>query len=100
MTTCSSPNPNSVRSGGYPATFHVGVRTVGIDYLSIGREDEGPAVHRALLGAEILIVEGLNFSGVEPGDYDFVCLPLKIRGGDGAPARALLKRRGDPARGY
>jgi len=78
----------------------VGVRTVGIDYLSIGRGDEGPAVHRALLGAEILIVEGLNFSGVEPGDYDFVCLPLKIRGGDGAPARALLKRRGDPARGY
>ena len=79
---------------------NVGVRTVGIDYLSIGGEDEGPAVHRALLGAEILIVEGLNFSGVEPGDYDFVCLPLKIRGGDGSPARALLKRRSDPARGY
>jgi len=78
----------------------VGVRTVGIDYLSIGHGDEGPAVHRALLGAQILVVEGLNFSGVEPGEYDLVCLPLKIRGGDGAPARALLKKRGDPARGY
>jgi arylformamidase len=77
----------------------VGVRTVGIDYLSIGHGDDGPAVHRALLGARILIVEGLNLSGVEPGAYDLVCLPLKIRGGDGAPARALLKKRGDPARG-
>jgi arylformamidase len=75
----------------------VGVRTIGIDYLSIGHGDEGPAVHRALLGAQILIIEGLNLSDVEPGEYDLVCLPLKIRGGDGAPARALLRRRGDPA---
>jgi arylformamidase len=71
------------------------VRTIGIDYLSIGHGDDGPAVHRALLGADVLIVEGLNLSGVEPGAYDLVCLPLKIRGGDGAPARALLKRRSD-----
>jgi arylformamidase len=77
----------------------VGVRTVGIDYLSIGHGDDGPAVHRALLGAEILIIKGLNLSGVEPGEYDLVCLPLKIRDGDGAPARALLKSRDDPARG-
>ena len=77
----------------------VGVRTVGIDYLSIGHGDDGPAVHRALLGAQILIVEGLNLSGVAPGEYDLVCLPLKIRGSDGAPARALLRRRGAPAPG-
>jgi arylformamidase len=78
----------------------VGIRTIGIDYLSIGHGDDGPAVHRALLGAEILIVEGLNLSGVEPGAYDLVCLPLKIRDGDGAPARALLRRRDDRGRGY
>jgi len=77
----------------------LGVRTIGIDYLSIGLGDEGPAVHRALLGAQILIVEGLNLSGVEPGEYDLVCLPIKIRDGDGAPARAVVKRRGAPARG-
>jgi arylformamidase len=71
-------------------------RTVGIDYLSIGHGDEGPAVHRALLGAQILIVKGLNFSHVEPGEYDLACLPLRIRGGNEAPARALLKSRGDP----
>jgi arylformamidase len=75
----------------------LGIRTVGIDYLSIGHGDDGPAVHQALLGGQILIIEGLNLSGVVPGEYDLVCLPLKIRGGDGAPARALLRRRGAPA---
>lgn len=86
--------------GGAAYLAGLGVHTIGIDYLSIGHGDEVPAVHRTLLAAEVLIIEGLNFSGVEPGAYDLVCLPLKIRGGDGAPARALLKRRGDPARDY
>jgi kynurenine formamidase len=66
-------------------------RTAGIDYLSIGHGDEGPAVYRALLGAQIFIVEGLNFSRVEPGEYDLACLPLRIRSGGGAPTRALLR---------
>jgi arylformamidase len=60
---------------------------VGIDYLSMG----SPEVHRTLLGAGVVIVEGLNLSEVTPGKYEFLCLPLRIRGGDGAPARALLK---------
>ena len=60
---------------------------VGIDYLSIG----SPEVHRTLLGAGVAIIEGLNLSEVNPGEYEFVCLPLRIRGGDGAPARAVLK---------
>ncbi len=63
------------------------IMTVGIDYLSVGN----PEVHRILLGAGITIVEGLNLAEVSPGHYDLVCLPLKILGGDGAPARALLK---------
>lgn len=63
---------------------------VGIDYLSVG----GPEVHRTLLGAGVCIVEGLNLSQVSPGRYEFLCLPLKISGGDGAPARALLKPYG------
>jgi arylformamidase len=64
--------------------------TVGIDYLSAG----GPEVHRTLLGADVCIIEGLNLSEVRPGQYEFLCLPLKISGGDGAPARALLKPYG------
>jgi arylformamidase len=60
---------------------------IGIDYLSVG----SPAVHRTLLGAGVVIIEGLNLSDVIPGEYDFLCLPLRITGGDGAPARALLR---------
>jgi arylformamidase len=70
----------------------VGVRTVGVDYLSVGGfARDGEATHRALLSAEICIIEGLNLSQVEPGNYELVCLPLKIRGADGAPARAVLR---------
>jgi len=63
---------------------------VGIDYLSLG----SPEVHRTLLKAGVGIIEGLNLSKVSPGDYEFLCLPLRIPGGDGAPARALLKPLG------
>jgi arylformamidase len=76
------------------------VRTVGIDYLSVGGyEKNGPEVHQVLLGANVWIIEGLDLSGAEPGRYDLICLPLKILQGDGAPARALLRPRGgyDPA---
>jgi arylformamidase len=68
-------------------------RLVGVDYLSVGTyHGDGPEVHRALLGAGIWIVEGLDLSRVAPGDYELACLPLRIEGGDGAPARAALRR--------
>ena len=72
-----------------------GVALVGIDYLSVGAfaGEEGTETHRALLGAGVWILEGLNLRGVEAGDYELVCLPLKIEGADGAPARAVLRRR-------
>lgn len=75
------------------------VRMVGIDYLSIGRGNEGPEVHRILLEAGVVIVEGLDLSRVHAGFYDVVCLPLKILGGDGAPARVAIRpREAPPAR--
>jgi arylformamidase len=64
------------------------VRLVGIDYLSIG----DPGAHRALLGADVAVVEGLDLRAVEPGPYQLVCLPLKLVGSDGGPARAVLLR--------
>jgi arylformamidase len=68
------------------------VRLVGVDYLSVGGfKRDSIETHQALLGAGIWIIEGLNLSSVDPGVYDLVCLPLKIRAGDGAPARALLR---------
>jgi arylformamidase len=70
-----------------------GVQTVGVDYLSVGGyETDSAETHRALLGAGIWVIEGLNLEHVEPGDYELVCLPLKLVGSDGAPARAILRR--------
>jgi len=69
------------------------VRTVGIDYLSVGGyETDGAETHRVLLGAGIWVIEGLNLKHIEPGNYELVCLPLKIMGADGAPARAIVRR--------
>jgi arylformamidase len=66
-----------------------GVRLVGVDYLSLGDEN----AHHALLEADVVPVEGLDLRGVEPGPYELVCLPLRVVGVDGAPARAILVRR-------
>jgi arylformamidase len=65
-----------------------GVRLVGIDYLSIGDEE----AHRALLGAGVVAIEGLDLREVDPGEYRLVCAPLKLEGAEGAPARVLLLR--------
>jgi len=69
-----------------------GIRLVGIDYLSIERVDSPTAwqTHVALLGAGVIILEGLDMRAVPEGEYYLHCLPLKILGGDGAPARAVL----------
>jgi arylformamidase len=68
------------------------IQTVGIDYLSVGGfHRDGVETHEALLQAGIWIVEGLDLSQGEPGEYELVCLPIKIEGSDGAPARAILR---------
>jgi arylformamidase len=69
------------------------VRLIGIDYLSIGRGETNPEVHRILLGAGIVILEGLDLSQVSAGWHDLICLPLRLVGRDGAPARALVRPR-------
>lgn len=70
-----------------------GVRLVGVDYLSVEpyRQPDAPT-HKILLEAGVVIVEGLDLRGVEPGAYELLCLPLKLVGSDGAPARAVLRR--------
>jgi arylformamidase len=69
-----------------------GVKLIGIDYLSIEAFGvTGHPVHRTLLGAGVVILEGLDFRRVTPGVYELYCLPLRIAGGDGAPCRAVLR---------
>ncbi len=65
-----------------------GVLLVGIDGPTIGGED----VHRTLLGAGVVVLEGLDLRAVQPGEWELLCLPLKLAGADGAPARVLLRR--------
>jgi arylformamidase len=67
-----------------------GIRLVGVDYLSVGPFSAPRPTHEMLLQAGVVLVEGLDLSGIRPGMYQFVCLPLKIEGADGAPARAIL----------
>ena len=66
------------------------IKLVGIDYLSISPYKKSRPTHELLLGAGIVIVEGLNLTDVSVGKYTLCCLPLKLKGADGAPARAVL----------
>ncbi len=69
-----------------------GVRVVGVDYLSVAPYADSAPTHKILLEAGVLIIEGLNLSGIKAGEYTLMCLPLKIKGSDGAPARVLLQK--------
>ena len=74
-----------------------GIKLVGTDYLSIEKFHSGHhRTHLTLLAKGVVIVEGLNLTGVPPGDYELICLPLKIAdgAGDGAPARVVLRTAG------
>ena len=67
-----------------------GVKLVGVDYLSVAPYGDSEPTHKVLLGAGVVIIEGLNLANVMRGFYELYCLPLKIAGCDGAPARAIL----------
>jgi len=69
-----------------------GIQLVGIDYLSIQQYGESMETHNIMLRKNIIIVEGLNLTGVEQGIYELICLPLKIMDSEGSPARAVLRR--------
>lgn len=69
-----------------------GVILVGVDYLSVEGFHIGHDTHRTILGADIVIIEGLNLSAVTPGNYKLIALPIKIKDSDGAPARVLLEK--------
>lgn len=75
-----------------PPPLGLGLKLVGIDYLSVDPlwAHELPA-HRALLGNNVVVLEGLDLRGVRAGSYELICLPLKLIGSDGAPTRAILR---------
>jgi arylformamidase len=71
-----------------------GVVLVGVDYISAEQFGApAPRTHQILLGHGIPIVEGLDLRPIQAGDYDVIVLPLKVRGHEGAPARAIMRKR-------
>jgi arylformamidase len=71
-----------------------GVKLVGIDYISAEQFGApAPLTHRILLGKGTPIVEGLDLTDVPAGDYDLIVLPMKVRGHEGAPARAIVRKQ-------
>jgi len=72
-----------------------GIRLVGIDYLSVQKHGvKEKRTHRILFEGNVSILEGINLSGVSPGGYYLVCLPLRLENSDGSPARAILLEEG------
>jgi arylformamidase len=83
-----------INAGAAQYLADAGVAMVGIDYLSIGAfRGDGHETHRILLSSGVWILEGLDLSQIPEGEYDMVCLPLRILGCDGAPARVALRPR-------
>jgi len=76
---------------GAQALVEIGVKLVGLDYLSAAAADEQVPVHRAFLDHGVILLEGIDLSEVPPGRYELICPPVKLAGSDGAPCRAMLR---------
>ncbi len=79
-----------IDKSGAEKLVELGVKFVGIDYLSIAPYKQSRPTHEVLLGAHMIILEGADLSAVPAGVYHLYCLPIKLGGADGAPARAIL----------
>ena len=87
------PDYVGVTASGAQHLIAHGIKVVGVDYLTVEEfKKPGAPAHHVLLGGGAIIIEGLNLRDVEPGIYDMLCLPLRVVGADGAPARVLLRR--------
>lgn len=86
------PHFTGLSADGADFLVESGARLVGIDYLSIeASHSAGAPAHKRLLESGIIIVESLDLSSVPPGEYELICLPLRLSGLDGAPARVVLR---------
>jgi len=96
-------NSDLLKKGEYDSTFApfsvdgaealvaLGVKLVGLDYLSAAGANEQVPVHRAFLDHGVILLEGVQLSDVPPGRYELFCPPIKLAGSDGAPCRAVLR---------
>jgi arylformamidase len=92
---CAGPIPATpayVTEDGAELLVEAGVELVGVDGLSVAKSGQ-PGTHVRLLAAGVVVVETVDLSAVAAGEYDLICLPLRVKGGDAAPARAVLRPR-------
>lgn len=80
----------AVAADGAEALLELGVKLVGVDYLSVAPFNNSRLPHEILLGEKVILLEGIVLDEVEPGLYTLCCLPIKLVGSDGAPARTIL----------
>ena len=73
------------------AFAQAGIKLLGCDRMSVASKCLDSEVHRILLGAGMYLIETLDLSGVVDGLYDMVCLPVKLKGCEGAPARVIVR---------
>ena len=85
------PNFVAFTVGAARALVSRGVQLVGLDYLSVAHADQQVPVHRAFLDHGVVLLEGVDLSEIAPGRYELICFPLRLRGLDGAPCRAVLR---------
>ncbi len=90
--TTFDPSFTAIVADGAARLVECGLKLIGVDYLSVEPfgSKEHP-VHHRLLGANIIVLEGLNLGNVAAGDYELIALPLRLRGADGSPARVVLR---------
>ncbi len=81
----------AITADGAQSLVEKNLKLIGVDYLSIAPFDDTGTPHRIFLEAGVIILEGINLSHVPEGIYELLCLPIKIKGADGAPARAVLR---------
>ena len=84
------PDFVGIDAGGAEWIVRSGIKLIGIDYLSVSPYKQSVPPHQTLLKPGIIILEGVDLSAVQPGAYDLYCLPMKLVGSDGAPARTIL----------
>lgn len=84
------PNFVGISKDGAERLVDLGIKLVGIDYLSAAPYHKSKPTHEVLLEAQMIILEGIDLTDAEAGNYMLYCLPIKLGGSDGAPARAIL----------
>lgn len=86
-----SPDYCAVTPDGAEWLVDRGVDLIGIDYMSIQRFEDPPDAHTTLLGAGVVILEGLRLADAPPGPCELICMPLLIQGAEASPARAAIR---------